>query len=238
MLYIAFVFIALNFSSVLFFDLGFFRSVRLTTTISALLYLYSAIKCDQKWIYFVFWTLIASDISLLFYESLLGPWFYLGSSIVAYLVLSAIVFNKIEWKRIAWLDYTIYMVMFFFNMYILYYTLNDINAIFESKWLYNLIFTTGALGVVMCLLSAFVNVTRPTVPTEYFMYVTFGLVISNFVALLAYYYDLFTQILYFIERGAYLFGLFFLVRYAYILQMDGRSTTKEAIRSSQDSVSH
>ena len=237
MLYMAMIFIVLNIVTLVFFGIIEFRIVRLLSSIAALLYFYISINYNNKIIYSVFILLVVSDIAMVFYEYNLGLICYMVTTITIYLTLSISALKKIEWKRVTKLDYFIFLVLFAFNIYILDFTVSDISHLFENKLSYYLAKLTGLTGLIACLFSAFLNTTRLTFRTAYFMYALFALLLSDLVAMLAFYYKMEPILFYLLDRISYLFALFFLIRHAYMayLQKVAQAAADELLKkSSQD----
>lgn len=239
MLFIALIFVVLNIITIYFFDLTIFRLVRLLSSITALLYFHFYISYKNKIIYSIFIMLVCSDVSMIFYEHYLGLMTYAMWSIAIYLTLSISALRKIQWRRVTILDYLVFILVFLFNVYILHFTLSDISDLFQSKLAYYLIKLSGLTGLVSCLFSAFLNATRLSFRTAYFMYALFGLIFSDFVAMLAFYYNIEPKLFYLIDRAAYLFSLFFLVRHAYMAYLQKEAVKAAALlkKSYQDSIS-
>ncbi|WP_405376954.1 hypothetical protein [Nonlabens sp. Asnod3-A02] len=239
MLYIAMIFIVLNIITIFFFELIEFRLVRLLSSITALLYFHFYISYKNRIIYSIFIMLVCSDVSMVFYEHYLGLITYTLWSIAIYLTLSISALRKIQWRRVTSLDYIVFILVFLFNIYILEFTVSDIRELFETRLAYYLIKMTGYTGLISCLLSAFLNATRLSFRTAYFMYALFGLIFSDFVAMLAFYYKIEPKLFFLIDRAAYLFALFFLVRHAYMAYLQKEAAKAVAIlkKSSQDSIS-
>ena len=91
------------------------------------------------------------------------------------------------------------------------------------------------MGIIMCLISGLYNATRLSFKTAYFMYATFGLVFSDFSAMLAYYYKMEPFLFYFLDRAMYIFAFYCLIKYVYYYTEEQKLIVVKAKRSFQDS---
>lgn len=220
MLYLALVFILLNLVALVFFDFNSFLTIRLISTVTAFCYLHIFIDYQKSWIYTIFGILIVSDISLFIFSSLAGYLIYISLLITTYIILTLKALKQVLWGNITLWHYLAYLGLFSFNLYGVYFTLNSNAQIIENVPLYYLISTASFIGLLTCFITACLNINRLVLKFQYLMYAAFGFVMSNFTAMLGYYFEDFTKYFYLADRGAYLFAIFFLLRYAYISSIE------------------
>ncbi|WP_148285389.1 hypothetical protein [Nonlabens dokdonensis] len=156
-----------------------------------------------------------SDIAIVGYEHTWGVLLYGISTTVAYSLLGLNVLRFVQWRQVNWYEYLIYMFILVFNVYVFNFLVNNISVDFESDIAFYSIKICGIVGIAMCLFSGLYNSTRLSFKTAYYMYATFGLVFSDFAALLAYYYKMEPFLFYFLDRTLYLFAFYCLVKYVF-----------------------
>ncbi len=204
----------INMITVFFFDLTISKIFRLASSFSILLFLISS-GFKHRFVYIVLSIIIISDIAIVGYENSWGVLLYGISATISYLLLALYVSNSIQWKQVNWYEYLIYAFILAFNIYTFNFLVNNISSDFESNFAFYSIKICGIMGIVMCLFSGLYNSTRLSFKTAYYMYATFGLVFSDFAALLAYYYKMEPFLFYFLDRALYLFAFYCLAKYVY-----------------------
>ncbi|MEP3969284.1 MAG: hypothetical protein ABJM08_09745 [Nonlabens sp.] len=214
MLFLAVLFIIINGVSNLFFDITVFRSVRLLSSITVLTYFVLKIGHHSKWVYVIFVSQCVSDVGFLFYDYNFGPYLFLLTSIITYLIYVIRIFKDIEWSKFLWYEIIAYIAMATFNCLSFNYLLNNLADLFESQVLFCIVHITGFVGITSCLICGLNNSTKICNKTSYYLYACIAFVCADFCAMVAHYYEFHPQFFYFLERGTYLFGLFILSKYA------------------------
>ncbi len=214
MLFLAVLFIIINCVSNLFFDITIFRSVRLLSSLAVLTYFLVKIGHQSKWIYIIFISQCVSDVGFLFYDYNFGPYLFLLTSIITYLIYVIRIFKDIEWSKFLWYEIIAYIAMATFNCLSFNYLLNNLVDLFESQVLFCIVHITGFVGITSCLICGLNNSTKISNKTSYYLYACIAFVFADFCAMIAHYYEFHPQFFYLLERGNYLFGLFILSKYA------------------------
>ena len=228
------ILLVVNMITVFFYDLMISKIFRLASTISVLVYLF-AYKFNHRLIYAVLLIIMVSDIAIVGYEYNWGVLLYGITATLSYLLLALNVVRNIEWTQINWYEYLIYAFVLVFNYYTFNFLSNNISSDFDSDIIFYSLKVSGIMGIIMCLISGLYNATRLSFKTAYFMYATFGLVFSDFSAMLAYYYKMEPFLFYFLDRAMYIFAFYCLIKYVYYYTEEQKLIVVKAKRSFQDS---
>lgn len=214
----------LNFIAVVFLDINASRAMRAITSVVVFIYFLYFLKCNSRWFSTILLLLVVSNLGLVFYGFDFGVLTYTMTSIIIYFLMFLKALLKIEWKKIQWLEYLAYSLIFVFNLCTFNYLTEVINPIFNEKWILYMIKLMGISGIVMCLFAGFYNTTRMSFKSAYHMYAAFGFVFSDFCAMLAFYFEMAPELFFFLDRALHLFGLYFLMRAAYMFQREQKKT--------------
>ncbi len=222
---IALIFGVLNFIAVVFLDINASRAMRAITSVVVFIYYLFFLRCNHKWLFTVLLLIILTNIGLVFYGFDYGMLLFTMTSVVVYLLFSLKAFLQLEWMKVKWFEYLSYLLIFAFNLYSFNYLSDIISPLFEEVMMFYMLKLMGFVGITMCLIVGFYNSTRASFKSAYFMYAVFGFVFSDFCAMIAFYFEIAPQIFFFLDRGLFLFGIYFLMRYAYEMHLEQQSVS-------------
>jgi hypothetical protein len=216
-------------------DLGY-RLCRLFTVMAALIYFHFYFEDKRLWTYIVLSAILISDLGMVFYENQAAANLYRYSLIFAFIILNIVVFNKILWKEISLFEYTTYGFMFLFCSFVFDFTVSNIADLFPNFSFMISVYITGGVGLVTCLLFSFYNVVHTSFNSVYITYGVFTLALSNYNALVAYYYQTNATVFYILERTMFIIAMYCILRHVYETQLMKSRVKIDAKISSLDSI--
>jgi hypothetical protein len=226
----------INLAALAFLDDTTYRLCRLVTGVCAFAYFHMYIKVKRLWAYLLFTAIIISDIGMMLYERQFASNLYRMSLITTFVILSVAVFKNILWKQISLFEYFTYVFMFLFCAFVFDFTVSNIADLFPDSSCQITIYITGIVGLITCLLFAFYNVVHTSFNSAYITYGVFTLALSNYNALVAYYYQTNAVVFYVLERTMYIVAIYCILRHIFETQKLKMGTEINPRISSLDSV--
>jgi len=188
------------------------RLVRLISVFSYFLLFMFFKGYKNKAIGIVFVSFLISGFFMLFYEDSLFNKLTSVCSIIGYLVLLRGGLKKVQFKKVNKFVVVFFGILISLNLFFLDQLIHLITYKLQDGLLQIILYLYGVVTILACVFAGNYNFTTNTTKSMYYMYFVFGFVLSDFFAVLAYYFEI--KMLYLPEICFYLFAFFFMVRYA------------------------
>lgn len=126
--------------------------------------------------------------------------------------------------------------MFLFCGFVFDFTVNHIADFLPNYPFMISVYITDGVAFVTCLLSSFYHVVLTSSNDAYITYGVFTLALSNYNALLAYYYQNKATVFYILERTMFIIAMYCILRHIYETQLMKSRVKIDAKISSLDSI--
>ncbi|MDO6598352.1 hypothetical protein Q4512_15650 [Oceanihabitans sp. 2_MG-2023] len=120
--------------------------------------------------------------------------------------------KKIQLKKVNKLLIAFFVIIISLNFFFLDQLIRFITYKLHDDLQQIILYFYGIILVLSCVFAGHYNFTTNTTKAMYFMYFVFGFALSDFFAVLAYYFNI--NLLYVPATSFYFFAFFFIIRYA------------------------
>lgn len=194
-------------------NLRILADIRITRVITTCVFFIFYIYCNgikKIWLFYALLGFLISDFALIYYEK---PIYNKANSILSIISYWFIIkhYFKNTILKIGKKNALFYSILAVVCCFCLFLILNSIHHKLHDVFNTFLLFIYGITLITVCVLAASYNSKFGIMRSTYFVFFVFAFSLSDFCAVLAYYFDFYA--LFFLNRTIYIFALFFVINY-------------------------
>jgi len=195
------------------------RIMRVLSTLVFFIFFVSYKGYKEVWVFIAFLSFLISNFLMLFYEV---PFCNKLTSILAIFGYFSLIYHVYKTMKIHITNtnlFIFYAFIVLLNFYGLYQIMSNIDAKLDDYLQKFIMYLYGSTIIIVCLFAT--NYKKGIKKSMYFLFFVYAFSFSDFCAVLGYYYQY--SALYYFSRAAYLFALFFMVRYILTMPDDNNN---------------